>query len=157
MINWRETSFLNWRLIRELRNKLAAQEEKTRHVESQLAIAVELARYGNSEVRAFKAALQKVKNDVTKGVRGLTEGQERTEVRIMATIQDVFDKLDEQNTTILTEVNEIKKAMDELKLDPAKLDEVIAKITGNTDKIKEMVNEPLPEPDPLPDPMAGKP
>ena len=71
----------------------------------------------------------------------------------MATIQDLKDAVAEQNTAILAEITEINAKMDELKQDPAKLDEIVAGIKANTDTVKGIINEPLPEPEPEPLPL----
>lgn len=148
-------SALSWQLIKKLRAKVIGLEEQLNCVTGQLALAREFIRDGGEWGRSCKQEFQEVRHAVAElsvGVHQLARIQERTETKVMATIQDLKDALAEQNTAILDEIAEINKAMDDLKTDPSKLDEVVAGIKANTATVKDIIKEPLPDVTPPPAP-----
>lgn len=150
----------NWRLIQAMRSKIRDQEEDLRCLKYQITLLKEMTHDGGEWGRFFKVELQRVQKSLAEldaGIHRLTLGQKGTEERIMATIQDLKDALAEQNQAILDEIDDINKAMDDLKMNPSHLAEVVTGIKANTETIKGIIADPLPEPEPLPEPQPEPP
>lgn len=144
-----------WQTIFNLRRRLREQDEDIRCLQSQLAVAqaldpkqLEWGQHFDRQIRRIQQTLA----DMITQIRCLAEDQRKMENKLMATIQEVKDALAEQNAAILAEIAEINAAMDELKLNPTHLDEIVASVKANTATVTGIVNEPLPEPTPEPVP-----
>lgn len=108
-----------------------------------------------SKVEQLAEALHNLCHDLERHHNVTVQSVERNSSRIMATIQEFRDALNEQNQAILQEVQEINNKLAQAGNIPQ---DVLDTVRSHTQQIRDIVNEPLPEPQPPgpePEPPAG--
>ena len=100
-------------------------------------------------IEAMSAPIETRLQAVEAGICGLLERLERNQAAVMAGVQELTDALNELDTTITAEVDQINQKLDDLRNQVApNLQPQVDQIKASTERIKGIVADVVPEPAP---------